>query len=52
VFEWEPKIKGEQTIMVRAVNKIGRIQPLADEIGWNAGGYQYNAVDSVSVRIV
>jgi sulfoxide reductase catalytic subunit YedY len=52
VFEWEPKTKGEHTIMVRAISKIGKIQPLADEIGWNAGGYQYNAVDSVNVKIV
>jgi DMSO/TMAO reductase YedYZ molybdopterin-dependent catalytic subunit len=52
VYEWEPKTKGEHTIMVRAINKIGKIQPLADEIGWNAGGYQYNAVDSVNVKIV
>ncbi len=52
VYEWEPKTKGEHSIMVRAINKIGKIQPLASEIGWNAGGYQYNAVDIVKVRIV
>ncbi|MDD5212375.1 MAG: molybdopterin-dependent oxidoreductase [Sulfuricurvum sp.] len=51
-FSWEPKIKGEYTIMVRAINRIGNIQPLPNEIGWNAGGYQYNAVDSVNVKIV
>lgn len=52
VYEWEPKAKGEYTIMVRAINRIGNIQPQADEIGWNAGGYQYNAVDAVNVKIV
>lgn len=51
-YEWEPKTKGEQTIMVIAINKIGKIRPLADEIGWSAGGYQYNVIDSASVRIV
>lgn len=51
-FEWEPKTKGEFTIMARAINRIGNIQPLPDEIGWNAGGYQYNAVDNVNVKIV
>ncbi|WP_245535157.1 molybdopterin-dependent oxidoreductase [Sulfuricurvum kujiense] len=51
-YEWEPKTKGEYTIMVRAINRIGNIQPMPHEIGWNAGGYQYNAVDSVSVQIV
>lgn len=51
-FEWETKAKGEHTIMARAINRIGNIQPLADEIGWNAGGYQYNAVDIVNVKIV
>lgn len=52
VYEWEPKTKGEYTIMVRAINRIGNIQPQVNEIGWNAGGYQYNAVDSVNVKIV
>lgn len=52
VYQWEPKVKGEYTIMVRAINRIGNIQPQVNEIGWNAGGYQYNAVDSVNVKIV
>jgi len=52
VYQWEPKAKGEYTIMVRAINRIGNIQPLPEDIGWNAGGYQYNAVDSVNVKIV
>jgi len=51
-YSWEPKVKGEYTIMVRAINRIGNIQPLPGDIGWNAGGYQYNAVDSVNVKIV
>ncbi len=38
--------------MARAINRIGNIQPQVDEIGWNAGGYQYNAVDVVNVKIV
>lgn len=52
IYMWEPKAKGEYTIMVRAINRIGNIQPMANEIGWNAGGYQYNAVDAVNVKIV
>jgi len=51
-FSWEPKAKGEYSIMVRAINRIGNIQPLPGDIGWNAGGYQYNAVDVVNVKIV
>uniref|UniRef100_UPI0025D72D1B molybdopterin-dependent oxidoreductase n=1 Tax=Sulfuricurvum sp. TaxID=2025608 RepID=UPI0025D72D1B len=51
-YSWEPKEKGEYTIMVRAINRIGNIQPQVNEIGWNAGGYQYNAVDAVNVKIV
>jgi sulfoxide reductase catalytic subunit YedY len=51
-YSWEPKTKGEYTIMVRAINRIGNIQPQDNEIGWNAGGYQYNAVDHVNVKIV
>lgn len=52
IYEWEPKDKGEYTLMVRAINRIGNIQPQVNEIGWNAGGYQYNAVDAVNVKIV
>jgi len=52
IYEWEPKAKGEYIIMVRAINRIGNIQPQVGEIGWNAGGYQYNAVDAVNVKIV
>ena len=52
VYEWETKTKGTHTIMVRAISRIGKIQPMQDEIGWNAGGYQYNAVDTVSVVVV
>jgi DMSO/TMAO reductase YedYZ molybdopterin-dependent catalytic subunit len=51
-FTWEPKTTGEYSIMVRAINRIGNIQPLPGDIGWNAGGYQYNAVDVVNVKIV
>ena len=51
-YSWEAKTKGEFSIMVRAINRIGNIQPLPADIGWNAGGYQYNAVDTVNVKIV
>lgn len=51
-YEWETKNKGDFSIMARAINRIGNIQPQVDEIGWNAGGYQYNAVDVVNVKIV
>ncbi|MFH0710321.1 MAG: molybdopterin-dependent oxidoreductase [Pseudomonadota bacterium] len=51
-YEWDAKIKGDFSIMARAINRIGNIQPQVDEIGWNAGGYQYNAVDVVNVKIV
>ncbi|OYZ65008.1 MAG: sulfite:cytochrome C oxidoreductase subunit A [Sulfuricurvum sp. 24-42-5] len=51
-YSWEAKVKGEFSIMVRAINRIGNIQPLPGDIGWNAGGYQYNAVDVVNVKIV
>lgn len=51
-YAWDAKTKGEYTIMVRAINRIGNIQPLPGDIGWNAGGYQYNAVDVINVKIV
>lgn len=42
--------KGSQTILSRAVDALGRSQPLDGTIAWNPAGYAWNGVDSVTVE--
>lgn len=49
-FYYKPKKKGNLTIMSRAINNDGQAQPF--EIGWNPGGYKWNVVDKVEIKIV
>lgn len=44
--------KGPLTLLSRAINRLGETQPLAQNMDWNPGGYQWNAVDSVVIQIV
>lgn len=41
--------KGEATIMVRASNKNGEVQPL--RASWNHGGYRRHAIESVAINV-
>ena len=38
--------------MAKAINRLGQEQPFAKDIGWNRGGYKYNGIDSITVKIV
>ncbi len=49
-FYYRPQKKGKLTIMSRAINNDGHMQPF--EIGWNPGGYKWNVVDQVQINIV
>jgi hypothetical protein len=40
---------GSQTLMVKAVNTSGVVQPAA--ANWNGGGYMRNVIESVSLRV-
>ncbi|CAA6818238.1 MAG: Twin-arginine translocation pathway signal [uncultured Sulfurovum sp.] len=51
-FAYKPNTYGEVTIMSKAINKLGDEQPLAKDIKWNHGGYKFNGVDEVKVKIV
>lgn len=51
-YTFKPLVHGKMTIMSRATNHAGEQQPMAEEIGWNAGGYKYNGVDVVHVEVV
>ena len=48
-YSWKPTQAGEFTIMCRATDSQGRIQP--DAAMWNPSGYLYNAVDRVNVHV-
>ncbi|MFN0019709.1 MAG: sulfite oxidase [Pirellulaceae bacterium] len=54
-FAWHPwsleidLAKGSTTILARAVDALGRTQPLDGSIAWNPAGYVWSGVDSVTV---
>jgi DMSO/TMAO reductase YedYZ molybdopterin-dependent catalytic subunit len=48
-WEWIVTEKGEYTILSRAADSHGRVQPALPV--WNRKGYGYNAVDKVQVKI-
>ena len=47
-FEWRP-VAGDYTILSRATDTLGRIQP--NVAAWNPSGYLYNAVDQVKIHV-
>jgi sulfite oxidase len=47
--EWQPHRPGEYTILSQATDAAGRAQPMNPP--WNPGGYLWNGVDRVHVRI-
>ena len=51
-YTYKPMGYGKLTIMSKAINKIGKEQPFAKDIGWNHGGYKYNGIDEVTVEVV
>jgi len=42
---------GEREIWVRAVDKLGRSQPLNGGIHWNPSGYEWNGADRIKVQV-
>jgi len=51
-FSFKPKKLGKMTLMAKAINTLGKEQPLDKNLGWNRGGYKYNGIDEVFVEIV
>lgn len=51
-FAFKPTKYGEVTIMTKAINKIGKEQPFAKDIKWNHGGYKFNGIDEVKIKVV
>jgi Mo-co oxidoreductase dimerisation domain len=48
-FEWRPPQPGEYSILSRATDEAGRVQPITPQ--WNPGGYLWNGVDRVRVQV-
>lgn len=46
---YTPKAKGENTLMVKAINDNGVEQPVS--ANWNPGGFMRNVVESVKMRV-
>ncbi len=57
-YAWQPwsiRLKmpaGKQTILSRAIDALGRSQPLDGSINWNPQGYAWHGVDAVTVNVV
>ncbi len=49
-YAWQVPKVGEYTIMSRATDDQGRVQPQA--AAWNPSGYLYNAIDQVKIHVV
>ena len=45
---YTPKSRGEDTLMVKAINSNGVEQPAIP--GWNSGGFMRNAVESIRLQ--
>jgi sulfite oxidase len=48
-YDWKARTGGDYTILSRATDSRGRMQPAAAI--WNPSGYLYNAVDQVKIHV-
>ncbi|KAA3643492.1 MAG: sulfite oxidase [Chloroflexi bacterium] len=48
-YHWHPQATGEQTIIARATDAAGNMQPM--EAVWNTGGYANNQVQTITVNV-
>lgn len=48
-LDWTPTRQGHHTLMSRATDSAGRVQPI--EPAWNPSGYLWNAVDRIAVLV-
>jgi DMSO/TMAO reductase YedYZ molybdopterin-dependent catalytic subunit len=48
-YSWKAPRAGDHTIMSRATDRAGRIQP--DSVPWNPSGYLINVVDKVKIHV-
>jgi DMSO/TMAO reductase YedYZ molybdopterin-dependent catalytic subunit len=48
-LEWRPADRGYYTILSRATDSAGRVQPIVS--AWNPSGYLWNAIDRIGVTL-
>ena len=48
-FSWTPLREGQYTVLARAQDSDGNVQPMLQE--WNPGGYLWNAAPSLDLRV-
>jgi DMSO/TMAO reductase YedYZ molybdopterin-dependent catalytic subunit len=48
-FAWTPEKPGYHTILSRATDSAGRVQPIVAT--WNPSGYLYNAIDQIGIMV-
>jgi hypothetical protein len=48
-YTWKPAKSGDYTVMARAGDSAGRVQP--DEPGWNPSGYLWNGIEQVKFYV-
>ena len=48
-LDWRPNDRGYYTILSRATDSAGRVQPIV--AAWNPSGYLWNAIDRVGVTV-
>jgi sulfoxide reductase catalytic subunit YedY len=51
-YAFTPQQAGTISIMARATNVKGEMQPFAHEVKWNRGGYKFNGIDEVTIEAV
>jgi len=53
-YRWQAKLelpRGKHEIIVRAVDTLGRSQPLDGAVQWNPAGYGFSAADRVQIEL-
>jgi DMSO/TMAO reductase YedYZ molybdopterin-dependent catalytic subunit len=48
-YEWRPSAPGYYTVLSRATDDAGRVQPIVS--AWNPSGYLWNAIDRIGVLL-
>ncbi|MBU0632250.1 molybdopterin-dependent oxidoreductase [bacterium] len=51
-YSFRPNEKGNLSIMAKAIDHLGQEQPLAKDVPWDRGGYMFNGIDIVTIKIV
>ncbi len=51
-YTFKPQESGMLSLLCKASNEKGEVQPFPQDIKWNHGGYKYNGIDEVKVEVL